>query len=89
MGLPQILQQLSGQRTTQITQNIGPIKNLMNAVKTAQNPEAMLNMLANKNPQLKKAIGLINQNGGNAKETFYKLANELGVNPDDILSMLK
>lgn len=88
MALPQIIQQLNGQ-TSPATANLGQIKNLMNAVKTAQNPEAMLNMLANKNPQLKKAIGLINQNGGNAKETFYKLANKLGVNPDDILSMLK
>ena len=61
----------------------------MNAVKTAQNPEAMLNMLANKNPQLQEALKLSRSSGNNPKEAFYKRAEELGVNPDDILNMLK
>ena len=65
------------------------IRNLMNAVKTAQNPEAMLNLLAQKNPQLREALELAKNSGGSPKEAFYKRAEELGVDPDDILNMLK
>ena len=41
------------------------------------------------NPQLKQAMDLVQQNGGDAEKAFYKLAEEKGVNPDDILNMLK
>lgn len=61
----------------------------MNAVKTAQNPEAMLNMLARKNPQLQEALDLAKNSGNNRREAFYKRAEELGVDPNDILNMLK
>ena len=80
--LPQILQQLG-------SQNLGKIKELMNTIKAAQNPQTAMQVLINKNPQLRQAVELVNQNGGNAEETFYKLAKERGINPEDILSMLR
>lgn len=46
------------------------------------------NMMSN-NPQMKQVMDYVNANGGNAKEAFYKLAKERGVNPDDIINMLK
>ena len=61
----------------------------MNAVKTAQNPEAMLSMLARRNPQLQESLDLAKNSGGRPKEAFYKRAEELGMDPDDILNMLK
>ena len=61
----------------------------MNTVKTAQNPQTALKALINNNPQLKQAMDLVQQNGGDAEKAFYKLAEEKGVNPDDILNMLK
>jgi hypothetical protein len=38
---------------------------------------------------MKQAMDYVNQNGGDAKEAFYKLANENGVNPEDIINYLK
>ena len=55
----------------------------------AKNPEAALNQMMQSNPQIKQALDYVNANGGNAKDVFYKLAKEKGVNPDDILNQLK
>ena len=45
-------------------------------------------MLMN-NPQYKQVMNYINQNGGDPKAAFYKMAEEKGVNPDDIISQLR
>ena len=57
----------------------------MQTIQTAQNPQmALLN-----NPQMKQVVDYVNANGGNAKEVFYKLAKERGVDPQSILNSLK
>lgn len=45
--------------------------------------------MINQNPQMKQVMEMVNKNGGNPKDAFYALAKEKGVNPDDILNMLK
>lgn len=53
------------------------------------NPQmALQNMLA-QNPNMKQAMDYVNQNGGNPKAAFEKLAHENGINPDEIMGMLK
>ena len=64
-----------------------PIKNMMQAMRG--NPQMMLNQMAAQNPQVKQVLDYVQQNGGDAKAAFYKMAQEKGVNPDDVLSMLK
>ena len=68
---------------------IQQIKNLMNQVRAAASPQYALNQLMANNPQLKTVINLIQQNGGNAQNTFYALANQMGVDPNMILNALK
>ena len=53
------------------------------------NPQALLSQLSQNNPNMQKANQLIQQNGGDARKAFYSLANQMGVNPDEILSMLR
>lgn len=65
------------------------LSQMVEMVRAAQNPNEAINQLAANNPQLKEVIQYVNQNGGNAKAAFYKLAQERGVNPDDILNQLK
>lgn len=89
MALPQILQQLGGRAVSPQMGNMGQIKNMMNMVKAAQNPQAMMQMMAQQNPKMQQAMNFIQQNGGNAKSAFYKLAEQQGINPDDVLNMLK
>ena len=69
--------------------NQNNIMNMFNMLKNANNPQAMIKQLMMNNPNVKSAVDYINANGGNAQDAFYKLANEKGVNPEDILSQFK
>lgn len=62
---------------------------MMGMINGSQNPTAMMNSMMQSNPQLKQAMDLINQSGGDPRKAFYSLAEQKGVNPQDILDMLK
>ena len=61
----------------------------MNLLKSSRNPQLFMQNMMNQNPQMKQAIDLVNQNGGDPKTAFYNLAKKQGVNPDEVLAMLK
>lgn len=69
--------------------DLGPLKNMMNTVKNARNPQAMLMNMAQQNPNVKQAMDFINQFGGDPKTAFYKMAEQKGVDPESILSQLR
>ena len=69
--------------------NLGQIKNLLNLLKASNNPNQMLQQLVQNNPQIKNIIDYVQQNGGDPKMAFYKMAEEKGVNPNDIINMLR
>ena len=84
MGIPAIMQQLF-----QSSPAMGNIKQMVNMIRGAQNPQALLNQMITNNPNAKQVMDLINQAGGDPQKAFYQLAKQKGVNPDDILNMLK
>lgn len=43
----------------------------------------------NSMPEMKNIINLVNQSGGSAKDVFYRLAQQKGVDPNNILDMFK
>ena len=49
------------------------------------NPQMMIQQM----PQYKQAMDYINENGGDAKLAFYKMAEEMGVDPDEILNQMR
>jgi hypothetical protein len=49
----------------------------------------MLQMLAQTNPVVQQAMTYVNQNGGNAQQAFYNLAQQKGVDPMAVLNQLK
>lgn len=65
------------------------LKQMLQAVRAARNPQAMLNQMMMNNPQYQQVMNYIQQNGGDPQAAFYKMAQERGVNPDDILSQLR
>ena len=84
MAIPQILQQLGGGVT------IPPqIKQMMQMMRSAGNPQAMINQMMMTNPQMKQAMDFIKASGGDPKTAFYRLAEQRGINPQDILNQLK
>lgn len=90
MALPPILQMLGAKRqTTALAAQLQPVKDMIRMVQTASNPQAMLQAMADKNPQIKQAIDLVNQCGGDPQKAFYALAEQKGVDPEEILNALK
>ena len=73
---------------SQINQSLAPVKNMLNMVRSAGNPQMMLNQMIGQNPQMKQVMEYINANGGDPKTAFYKLAQEKGVDPNEILRQL-
>ena len=71
------------------SQGVSQIKNLMTAIKMAQNPQMALQQLAAQNPKLNEVMKIVEENGGDAKAAFYKMAKEKGVDPNDILAQLR
>lgn len=59
------------------------VQQLVNTIKYSGNPEKML---AN-NPQLQEVLKMVN--GKNPEQVFYEKCNEMGINPDMILGMLR
>ena len=80
---------LSKNRLAGLSQQIAPVKNLIQQVKAAQNPQAMLTQIMQQNPQYAQISQLIQQSGGDPKSAFYNMAQQMGVNGDDIINMLK
>lgn len=75
--------------SNKLTQAIGPVRQMMQAVQMAGNPVAALQQMASNNPMMKQALTLVQQNGGDAQSAFEKLARENGIDPAQIMSMLK
>ena len=85
-----IMQALQSQALqSQANPQMAQIRQMINTVKAARNPQAMMNQLAQNNPQIRQIMSLVNQNGGDPKKAFYQLAQQKGVNPDEVLNMLK
>ena len=65
---------------------LGQARQMAQMFKTASNPNALVNQMMNNNPQVRQ---IIQQYGGDPKTAFYKYAEANGINPDDVLNMLK
>ena len=82
MSLPAILRQLNMGKLNQI-------KQMMQMVNGAGNPQAMLAQMAQNTPNLKKVMDIVQQYGGDANKAFYAMAEQNGINPQEILDQLK
>lgn len=81
-----MLQNLNRQGISQI---LSPFKQTMGMLKACGNPQMMLNQMLGNNPQYQQAMKYIQENGGDAQKAFYKMSQEMGVDPNDILNELR
>ena len=84
MAMPGILMQLARNNPM-----IARVKQMMNTVQMAQNPQLALNQMMVNNPQLKQVMDLINQNGGDIGKTVRTVAEQNGITPEDLMEFLK
>ena len=68
---------------------MGQIKQMMSMLRSAQNPSAMLNQMVMSNPQIKQVMDIVQKHGGDPMKAFYAVAEEKGVDPNEILNMLR
>lgn len=71
----------------QMMQNIQQLKGMMQQFKTMQNPNAVFQTMAQNNPQMQQVLQMCQ--GKNPKDVFYSMCQQQGVNPEQILNMLK
>ena len=62
---------------------------MMNFIKSSGNPQAMLENLMQNNPNYQKVVQLVRDNGNDPKKAFYSYAQQLGVDPNEIIKMLQ
>lgn len=72
-----------------ISQAISPIKQMMQTIRSAGNPQMMLTQMLCNNPKYQEVMQYINNNGGDAQAAFYKMAQEMNVDPNEILNQLR
>lgn len=68
---------------------LGQVRQMMGMVKAAQNPQAMLQQIAQNNPKMKQAMDLVQQYGGDPNRAFHEVARQMGIDPNEIINMLK
>lgn len=64
------------------------VKRMMNMVRGMQNPQQVLEMAAQQNPQMAAVLNMINGSGMSPKQLFYQMAQQNGVDPQSIINML-
>ena len=65
------------------------IKNLMRTVQMSANPQFALQQIINQNPNLKNILNLANSNGADLQQLFYAMAQQKGVDPQQVLRELQ
>ena len=73
-------------RTNPVMQGLSQ---MFGMVKASQNPMAALQQMSQSDSRLQQVMNLIQQNGGDAKATFYKMAQQKGVDPNNIIRQLQ
>ena len=58
-------------------------------LQNSKNPSAMFGTLMSQNPQMQNVMSIINQYGGDARTAFYETAKSKGVDPNQIINMLR
>ena len=80
---------LNGVPQNNLLQNLSQIKQMWGMLKNMGNPQALISQMVNNNPNMAEIQKLIQQNGGDAEKAFRNKAQELGVDPDEIINILK
>lgn len=65
------------------------VKQMMSFAKMSRDPQAAIMSMMGNNPQMQQVMSLIQNNGGDAMQVFRQIAQQNGIDPQEILDMLK
>lgn len=80
-----LFQQLNPQ-TSSVTPQMTQMANMM---KSSSNPQQLLMTMAQNNHKTKQILDFINKSNQSPKDLFYSMAKQKGVDPNQIINMLK
>ena len=86
--LLQKLAGLSGSNPNGLAQAVNMVTGMISGMK-GKDPSAMLRLMAANNPNVKQALDMIQSNGGNAEAAFRALAQQNGIDPEQIIGALR
>ena len=81
-----LYQEMMGNQS--LPNNMNQLKQVINMVRGANNPQQLLMNLANQNPQIRQVMNLVQNSGKSPKDLFYEMARQKGVDPNQILNTL-
>ena len=91
-----ILEQANNQRNVltsnkmdQLRPQLRQIKQQMRQLQALQNPQMALNQMLMNNPQLQNVMSLIKQSGNSPQQVFLNMANQMGVDPNEVIKELQ
>ena len=82
------MNQLYQQRNQSSSAPLNEAAELNRTVQSANNPNILMSKLIQTKTNLNAVYQMVQQNGGNAKQLFYSLAQQKGIDPNSILSKL-
>jgi len=68
---------------------LGGFFDMFRIVKSSQNKDALMQSLAQRNPQVGQILNFIQRNGGDAKQLYYSSCQQNGVDPNLIINQLR
>ena len=78
-----LFQQLNPTRKLSLPNNV---KQMISMVKGARNPQQMVQKMVNENPQF---MAMLQMSNGNPEQAFKSLAKQMGVDPNEIIDLIK
>lgn len=76
-------------QVSQQLQNNPAIQQIVNMAKSGTNPMQMIQMMSGQNPQMQNIMNILNSGKMSPKQLFMNMANQRGINPNDIINMFK
>lgn len=87
---PQATSSMLNTQNVQQNQKIATgLKNALQVVQSASDPQQTFMRMLQGNPNVKAVMDIVNQHGGDPQRAFYAEAERRGIDPEQVLSMLR
>ena len=87
--MTKLYQQLNQSQLSRNNNSNGGLQQMINMVSRSNNPMQLMQTMAQSNPQLKSILNLIQTSQKSPKDLFFEMAQQRGVDPQQILQMLQ
>ena len=87
--MTKLYQQLNQSQLSRNNNSNGGLQQMINMVSRSNNPMQLMQIMAQSNPQLQNILNLVQTSQKSPKTLFFEMAQQKGVNPQQILQMLQ